>query len=161
MRADIWYRCEEITTYFCFSWIFTNLDQIIVASFLHAVFIFLFALEGDENISLIAPCRDYPNNDCVTTWVWKWSLCPVFCGITPYGEEQNGQSLTATLPWTSLLCKILLILCPAYCWQQTWGFLALAYGITVLLKPVQYVINFVRKISALTFNSDNSIACFV
>lgn len=31
----------------------------------------------------------------------------------------------------------------------------------VLLKPLQYVVNLVRKISTFTFNSDNSLACFV
>lgn len=40
-------------------------------------------------------------------------------------------------------------------------FLTLAYEIMFLLNPVQYVVNLVRKISALTFNSDNSLACFV
>lgn len=48
MKTDTWNKCEEFTMYFYCSWIWTNLDQIIVASFLHAVFIFLFTLDWDE-----------------------------------------------------------------------------------------------------------------
>lgn len=40
-------------------------------------------------------------------------------------------------------------------------FFSLGYEIIVLLKPVHYVVNLVRQISALSLNSDNSLACFV
>lgn len=40
-------------------------------------------------------------------------------------------------------------------------FLALAYKIMVLLNPLHYVVNLVRKTSALTFISDNNIDYFV
>lgn len=40
-------------------------------------------------------------------------------------------------------------------------FLALAYEIMILLNPPHYVVNLVRKTSALTFISDNNLDCFV